>query len=424
MTAKQKKEIIEYINSDSFNMIYFDKEIEKLKDKFIKNQKFRDEEKTTTQIKIEKFIFNEVSKHILKFQEPCKAKYSIKENRINSAIVFVLEHYLLNNINKEVPSAEFYGDFKNDFKSEYGLNENADLSDYIKKSLNYIKCLLLAEYRRDGRFTFYKLNIDKWFEYNRYYIANKEALKVLLPLLVAYLKSEKNCSIGSFFEKIADFIKYLLQPYENTNYYFYIEHNILEDIEADMEMEIEIFDKNSKARKPFNTIDIKPKRIIFNDDYSRSVEYIDSKGNVRIIDIKDIRSITVDEDTKGAIQLQGGTKYYLVNEKIDLFNIDKQYKEEKKYQIILEVPTSLFEYFQTKPLSNQIMFHTSQMIKQFEEFYNINDTKESYFYIVAEDTILNAASIVLYTLDNIKIIEPSILTDAILEKIEQFKLKH
>ena len=47
MTDKQKIKILEYINSDSFNMIYFDKEIEKLKDRFIKNQKFIDEEKTS-----------------------------------------------------------------------------------------------------------------------------------------------------------------------------------------------------------------------------------------------------------------------------------------------------------------------------------------------------------------------------------------
>ena len=415
MTQKEKDLIIDIVENTDINWIHRAKQADRIYNETFGAMKLSDTQKNERVM----FINNLIDSHYENFIAPCLKKYAVKENTINSSIVYILE-MLVKELNKEVPTQMIYEVYKSSFENP----DNKDLSDMIKKSLNYIKCLLLADYRKQSKFTFYKINIDKWFEERRYYVENKKILKVLLPLLVGYVKSEKICDVDNFFEVIDKLIKYIIQPYQNTNSLFNMEYKILQDILHIKKTEMSIFDKNSRAKKPFKTIKVKPKRIIFNNDNSRSVEYINSNGDIQIIDIKDIRSITATQNTQGAIQLQGGTKFYLVNELIDSFNIKKEYTEEKIHKIILEVPTSLFEYFRLKPLQNQTMYYASQMIKEFEEVYGIKDTKESYFYVVATDTIENTSSIILHTLDNVKIIEPSILTDTISQKIEQFKLKH
>lgn len=409
MTDRRKEKIKKELLEEDINWIYINEEINKYHSK---NSNLDIEE-------LEK-IFKEIYEE---FIAPPSKKYSIKENLIDISIVYILEQ-LLNSLNIEVPRnsvvKEIYTPTKDSsLKEDISFNQVKNKEDLIKKSFVYIKRLLLADYRKEGKYTYYKANINKWFEYRRYYICNVEILKNLLPILIGYLKSEKNCSIDSFFEIIDNLIKYLIQPYENSNDLFDIENVIINNIYEDLE--IKILDINSKQIPPYRDIVIEPQRVIINSDNSRTIEYLNENLNTKTIDIKNIIRVKVDEEIEGAVKHKSGKHFYFYNNDFLIEDkIEKKYLEEKNYEIILEVPTSIYEYFMIKPLNEQKIYHTETELEYFKDMYKIKDIKGSHFYVVGSDTIKNTSSIIFHIINNVRVIEPQELRDNIQNRIEEY----
>lgn len=406
MTDKRKEKIKKELLEEDINWIYINEEINKYHSK---NSNLDIEDLTE--------IFEEVFKENI---APPSTKYGIKENSIDSSIILIMEK-LLNELNTEVPRNQIINEINEDSSliDKIGVETIKNQEDLFKKSFMYIKRLLLADYRKESKYTYYKANINKWFEYRRYYICNVEILKNLLPILIGYLKSEKNCSIDKFFEVIDNLIKYLIQPYENSNDLFDIENVIINNIYEDLE--IKIFDINSKQIPPHRDIVIEPQRVIINSDNSRTIEYLNENLDTKTIDIKNIIRVKLDKEREGAVKHKTGKYFYLYNKNFLIEEkIEKKYLEEKNYEIILEVPTSTYEYFRLKPLMQQQLFHTPREIEYFKEVYKINDIKDNHFYVVARDTIKNTSSIVFHIINNVKIIEPQELRANIINKMEEY----
>ena len=354
-------------------------------------------------------------------------QYVVKTYSINKAIVQILEK-LLNLVNQKVSANSIYNieieNKDNNVKSEL----------LIKKGLGYIKYLFLSIYTKKGKYTYYEVDIDSWFKEQKYMISDIKVLKLLLPILIAYVKSDSDCNIKKFFEIINSLIYYAIQPYQNHNNLFdleneiyksiYIETDNIDDTSCETSKDLTIGILTLRDRNnPIKNKTITPKRIIINNDKSKTLEYENENLEIEKIDLKDIVRINVQADTVGAIQRKKGSNYYIYNDMYKHLYTPKYDYKEKPHKIVLEVSNSAYKYFQLKPLENMKIYDTEEKKEQFQDMYFNHKVKDNHFYLVANDTISNAISIIFHTLIEIKIIEPKILIDNINNKISQFSMK-
>jgi hypothetical protein len=354
-------------------------------------------------------------------------QYVVKTYSINKAIVQILEK-LLNLVNQKVSANSIYNieieNKDNNVKSEF----------LIKKGLGYLKYLFLSIYTKKGKYTYYEVDINSWFKEQKYMISDIKVLKSLLPILIAYVKSDYDCNIKKFFEIINSLIYYAIQPYQNHNNLFdleneiyksiYIETDNIDDTSSDtsQDLTIGILNINDKNH-PIKNIDITPKRIIINSDKSKTLEYENEDLEIEKVDLIDIVRIKVDANTKGAIQLKGGKNYYIYNDIFKSFYTPKYDYKEEEHKIVLEISNSAYSYYQLKPLDKTVIYDTEEKKEIFQDMYIDYEIKDNHFYLIANDTISNATSIILHTLNEVKIIEPKILNDSLNDKISQFNMK-
>lgn len=399
----------------------------------------------------------------------CKS-YRVKYKTLNTSITRILQELInqtKNNISHYTPrsdissifqyvtdidavkeNAEEYSKLHNKLtdiqKEDYGiLQDIKNMDNLIKKSLNYLRCFGIAYFEKTGKYTKYEIKLSDWFEDRRYSIANKELLKMLMPLMVEYIKSSQKINVNSFFEKIDSVLEYVLQPFENHNENFELEKYFLENI--DKEVSTRMVDHLGSKNKLTITMDkveihnkiitIRPIRIVFGED-EKYLEYSDKNEEIDTVLLSDIVRVQVydtsiinniikeitqdfscvnayitdkDEDEKD--------QYYICNPKyLEAFK-DKVSIEDKLYTIILELPLTALEFFKIQPLNNMKIYARADEIVEFGNIIETDEIKamitgefkikDSHFYVIANDTLNNATAIVLDTLSDITIVTPN-----------------
>ena len=103
-----------------------------------------------------------------------------------------------------------------------------------------------------------------------------------------------------------------------------------------------------------------------------------------------------------------------------------EYYKEDRQRIILELPSPVLEYFKMKPLANMTVYASQNEIIDFKKQKGTNNTtpKENHFYVIAEDTIENATSIIMHVLSSVRIITPPDLTRSVHENMKQFNMNN
>lgn len=399
--SKLNKLLIEYINFLNLNILDLEDEsyrleiIDELHNKFFQQTYNKSDPFISIEIKENKKSIDKIlDDKYIKFMTSCK-KYLPKENILDSAIVEILS-LLIKEINIEVEANKIYKTM-NDFRT------NLNKKDLTKRALSNLKCLGIADFIILNRnSTKYKIDFDKWFnEYNRYHIHNKRLLRIISPLLVSYLKSNRGIVLSDFFEIIDDILKEFISPIENSSSTFNIEYELLNRMGLDeKEIYIEVASDNLESEKK----KIIPIKISINRDNSRTLHYNESnKENVIIeknLEVKKIISI------------------YDISNNLIAYNSFIYPNNKNLFEIVLECNTNLLEYFLYKPLQNQTIYSTQEQLLEFKEVYKYK-VKDNKFYVVGNDTITNASSSVLKCLGEVKVLTPTSLTDFVSEKIQK-----
>ncbi len=430
MIKCQEKKLIKDILEIGVNWLDTEVSIENIYNE-IKNIKIEVKQGKETKLvkKYKSLKLETVEQIIYKMEEEYHKKdnqYVVKTYSINKAIVQILEE-LLNLVNTKVSANSLY---KIEIEKKYSKSKDELL---IKKGLGYIKYLFLSIYSKRGKYTYYEVDINSWFLEQKYMISDISVLQSLLPILIAYVKSDNDCDIKKFFEIINELIYYAIQPYQNHNDLFDLESEIYnsiiietendnsEDYKKNEYITIGVLNLNDKNH-PIKNITIEPKRIVINKNKSKTLEYLNEDLEVEKIDLKDIVRLKVEEDTRGAIQLKSGKNYYIYNDIFKSFYTPKYDYKEEQHKIVLEISNTAFDYF--KIFKEATIYDTEEKKEIFQDMYINHKIKDNHFYLVVNTTIENATQIILKILNEVKIIEPRILKDNLNEKISQFNMKH
>lgn len=412
---------------------YLYKTINELHDKFFQHSyNSNDREYNEKKRKKNKTLISNILEE--KYQEHLKnyKKYLPRENNLDEAISYILS-ILINHTDsskKEVILKDIYETMEINYPTDLIIN------DLTKRALSNIRALYMAEHRIENRIrTFYKVDLDRWFKDTRYYIHNKNLLKSITPLLVAYLKSNKGLSTDDYFEIIEKIIEEFLKSIEHTSVNYDIEYKILKAINESKKITIIVDGKEDT----FTNKTISPIRIIINKNNSRTIEYYDYNKTKEKINISKIREINLsnihainDEGIPAKeylikyatpkqlnilkeVEFKLEQNYYLKTEILE--KLETKIIEDKE-QIILECNTNLLEFFLYQPIQNQSIFKTEDELKYFEEVYKYK-AKDNKFYVVGNDTITNASSSILKCLGEVKILTPTSLNDFVNEKIQK-----
>lgn len=413
---------------------YFFKIINELHDDFFQHsytsndKEFNEKKRKNNKTLISNILEEKYEEHLKKYK-----KYLPRENNLDEAISYILS-ILINHTdysNKEVILKDIYETMETNYPTELIVN------DLTKRALSNIRALYMAEHRVENRIrTYYKIDLDTWFENTRYYIHNKNLLKDITPLLVSYIKSNKGLSTDDYFEIVEKVIEEFLKSIEYTSINYDIEYKVLKSIKDSEKITI-ITDGREDT---FTNKTISPIRITINKDNSRTIEYYDYNKTkdrrnitkIREINLSDIYAIN-DKDipardflmkfatTKQLKILNDLKESVLIQNnfmKTEVLSNLKTKIIEDKEQIILECNTNLLEYFLYKPLENQRIYSTKEQILEFEEVYKYK-SKDNKFYVVGIDKVINASSSVLKCLGEVKVLTPTSLNDFVSEKIQE-----
>jgi len=378
----------------------------------------------------------------LKDKTAC-SRYHIKETSLNMAMALVLEELVSASIKKDL------GKVKNSVlldavnNSTSGKIKAIDKKHLAEKAIKQLRCLEIVYFSKDDsnkKTTLYHIDLLEWFYQRKYYIANEKLFGKLLPVFVAYIKSSSNTDKEEFFETIDAILEYVIQPYKDHNENFALEKYLLDNI--GYTVQIRVLDKTGNSDdfleingvKLFSKIlKVEPKGILFGK-YGKELKCLGTQN----IPLNEIIRIIVDKNkipTLAKVTKSFTTQLEYVKDKKHyyIYNTghirDKkawEYYKEDREKIILELPSTVLEYFQMKPLANMTIYATQNEIIDFKKQKGTKATtpKQNHFYVIAEDTIENATSIIMHILNDVQIIEPKVLIESVQKNIEQFISKH
>ena len=268
---------------------------------------------------------------------------------------------------------------------------------------------IVSKYKqKENNRSFYRLNLDKWFEKSKYHIQDYNLISILAPIITSYINVGfiKNHSLQNLFNKISEIIEFAIRPS--------VYHNQMEEIEVEF---LELLEDNenidvsykNKATDNIENINIEPIKII----YKSGEKYILAKNTKTDENIEfSLFDLRFNHDVDNSLLRSSNVpKNISMLSNTDTFTkSESTIKTKENIEVILECDSIVYEYFKMKPLSNMTVYDEENKIIEFMESYNMA-SKPNKFYIVASDTEDKIISIVLHTLNNVKILKPTNLND-------------
>ena len=286
-------------------------------------------------------------------------------------------------------------------KSDFcALNQNVDdkrKTDLIFRTLQYLEAydLLRKEKIADENYVNYKINLNHSQDHP---LQDKFVLAEIFELLTAYLKFNDGNSVENFLVHIDGIVEYSMQEPSLFSSEYQHELIILEAYNGKLELRIDgkkkIFHKISNFLLSFN---LNMEKII-------SFEYKNEDVDVKLSDIKSIEII--EEKTP-------------VKDK-NTFSQTQQFKSHiSKYKlpdnggsrVILMANISHSEFFDVKPLRNQIVYKTKDEIEKFLDENAIEGQFENKIFIEAVDTQDRIIYTVTRCIPHVKILEPTVIKE-------------
>lgn len=259
-------------------------------------------------------------------------------------------------------------------------------------------------------------SIDKWFENSSYKILDYEVLQKLAPIITSYISvgcfSEFN--IQKLFSRLSEIIEYSMLPSVLHNKFLDLENEVVIAINDKEQIGISVKDKNK-----FKDIEIKPIKIKYKDG-KKILVYENMETN----NIEEVELFKCSLETKNDADFEPFTpyntnSYFSVND----MKKTKKFPRIEEIKLLLECDSIVYEYFNILPLSNMIIYDSKEKQKEFMYKYNY-DCMPSKFYIEATDFKEKCISVIIQCMQNVKIIEPNVLSKDILGRMKEFAKKN
>ncbi|MEA3513257.1 MAG: hypothetical protein U9R37_06620 [Campylobacterota bacterium] len=323
-----------------------------------------------------------------------------------------------NTLNKKIQQI-ILSTFNND-KVEIQKQKKQKKRDMIFKALKYLTSYNVVSLHKISNQTYniYSLNLENWFEFQRYSLYKTPILKDIIILMVAFLKYNAPNKVNDFLIHIDNIMEFLYTPPKNYEKYSAVENYIIEQHRLNMPITFETFDKDTIEVLGNNSIfeEVEMISIKIDEENKKYLKFKDDNKTYEI-SIEKIYRIDADENEDNSVWLKSKNCYVIYNEiyKDSVKNTNYP-KEVQKHQTILEADSNILRFFETKPLENQKIYKTKNDKADLVELENLDiETSNSKIYITATETKEKIFNVVQKGVPHIKILTPKSLS-------KQFKL--
>ena len=266
--------------------------------------------------------------------------------------------------------------------------------DLIFRSLQYLEAynILHKEPILDEKYIKYTINLEG---FQKHPIQNTEVVNRLLKLLSAYLKFNSTSSVEDFWGHIDWLIEYWMQ---DPRLYSTVAQHELAILDAyDEKLAIKIRTKETVYR-------VEEFFLSFDNNMNKTVEFT-AKDKTIILMLSDIVNVEIIE--KNIKSDQSWTQQQQFKSHLSKYKIPDM----GEFKTILMVDISHAEFFDMRPLKNQIIYKTAVEIKSFLERNGIEKVSPNKIYIEAFDTQDKIIYTVKRCIPHVKILEPTVIKE-------------
>ena len=297
----------------------------------------------------------------------------------------------------------------------------------------------------------YKLNMEHWFNFQRYSLNNRKIFKDLLPLLAAFLKYNAPNKVDNFLNHIDKIVGHTLKAPKNHASFANIENFIIEKLndkndDDDPKISFKVLDSNNDKNLDGKTsfIDVNELQIIFDENGTKILKFKDGKNYQ--IPIEDIYLILVPDKTENSLDTKTNDGFVIYNDLYADKIQDPKHKEKvksridsgdtnytsKHYFTVFEANSNMIDFFDMNVLRKTEIYKQEQEKEEFisKELNGILDTDKtlddykSKFFVTGEGTADDILDYVQRNQKDVKLLHPPFLILRLKEILRECDLKY
>lgn len=303
----------------------------------------------------------------------------------------------------------------NDDKIEIQKDKKQKKRDQVFKAIKYLNAYGILQQRKipNEKFNNYILNLENWFESQRYSLYKTPIISDLFVLLVAFLKYTAPNKVDHFLTHIDSIIDFLYTPSYDYETYSNIENHIIDKHILQQPITFETFDNELIEKlgdSLFEEVEIVNISIDTNSDKTLRFK---KENNTYEIPINKIYRMKADKNERNSLYLETQKTYVIYNDTYKEVIKNKNYPIHKEHHnVILEADTNMLRFFETKPLKKQKIYKTKEEKADLFEAENLDiETTNSKIYITATDIEEQIFNVLQKGLPHIKILTPQNLNE-------------
>ena len=275
--------------------------------------------------------------------------------------------------------------------------ENRRKKDLIFRALQYLEAYNIV-YKSDllnDKHVRYTINLE---HFKNHPIDNSEVLNRILELLSAYLKFNSTSTVEGFMGHIDWLVNYWMQDPRLFSQVAQTERLILDAFNDKLAISIKSKKKSYGAISDFH--------LSFDTDMNKVVVFTD-KTDIITLKLSDDISVEIVEKKVKSTSTVGTSK----GQQFKLHQAKYKIPDKGESRVILMADISHSDFFDIKPLKNQIIYKTELEIKNFLEKNGIEASPPNKIYIEAVDTQDNIIYTVKRSIPHVKILEPTVIKE-------------
>jgi hypothetical protein len=271
--------------------------------------------------------------------------------------------------------------------------------DLVAKAIHYLEAYDLI--MKDDLNT-YKLNLQHSVHHplSGAYVVGK-----LLPVLISDIKLNYKNSVEKFLEHIDSLIEYSLQDPKQFGKDAYNEWTVLKAYHSYKAVRIE-----TVSSKVYKNVSID--EIYFTEDLKKAL-YFTCKTKQHDLEFSKIELISLEKDEKKESSNSNSNEFGQASKFMSHLE-NYTVPDRKPHETLLEVDIHISDFFEIKPLKNQVMYKTKSEIDSVLKMYGIEKSskdKKNKIYIVASDTTDEIIHVAKRCLPYVDILEPPLIKE-------------
>lgn len=311
--------------------------------------------------------------------------------------------------------------------------------DAIEKALKFLSVYNVIKYITPNC---YILNMDHWFNYQRFSLNNKRLLTEVMPLLASFLKYNAPNRVDDFLGHMDKIVSFTLRAPKNHAEFANIENHILKLVEDDTStLSFKLKDTDSSLNNKIDFEDVDTLQIIFEKDDKKYLKFKD-KGTYYQVAIEHIEYLKVTDKALNSVYWKDTKCFVIFNDMYE--HKHEKYKERKKsnastvdtnyskeyIDVIFEAKTNMDSFFDMHVLKNTIIYKEedekrSFIIKMINEIGEVMDLDyRNKIYITGKGSKDDILSYAQRSGTDIKLLHPQYLVKELQKVIAECQLMY